>query len=177
MNRHYFVSGNLDELENISRELESKDITALQTHVLTLDDAALVGRGLHQVPSFMKSDAVRSALKASLLVILVAYLMDLPEQVGWLPFIFLAVVLMGFITWEGGMWGVQEPNAHFKRFQEVLAEGKYVFYVEVKEDQESALKLVIDNHPDLEHAGTEAVPTDLVLSVESGVSKFAKWGP
>lgn len=95
MNRHYFVSGNLDELENISRELESKDITALQTHVLTLDDAALVGRGLHQVPSFMKSDAVRSALKASvfglitaLLVILVAYLMDLPEQVGWLPFIF-----------------------------------------------------------------------------------------
>ena len=184
MNRHYYISDDLDDLEAIKNELEAKGVSTPQIHVLSLDDAGVEGRDLHQVPSLMKNDAVRSAAKASIfgligaaLVLFVAHLSGLTASIGWMPFVFLAVVVLGFVTWEGGMWGVQEPNVNFVRFQKALDAGKHVLYVEVKDDQEAVLKSVTDVHPRLEDAGVESAATDLLIGVENGVMKWAKWGP
>jgi hypothetical protein len=37
-----------------------------------------------------------------------------------MPFIFLAIIALGFSTWEGGFYGIQSPNFHFSKFEDVL---------------------------------------------------------
>jgi len=184
MRRHYYISNDLDDLESIEKELENRGVTTPQIHVLSRDDLGVQKHHLHEVPSMMKKDVVHSTSIAALfgflcavLVLSVAQFSGVTETVGWIPFIFLAVVVMGFVTWEGGMWGIQEPNIHFKRFQKALDAGKHVLYVEVKKDQEVLLKSVTDIHPGLQAAGIEDAATGLLISAENGAQHFAKWAP
>ncbi|MDX2464364.1 MAG: NAD/FAD-utilizing enzyme [Porticoccus sp.] len=184
MRRHYYISDDLDDLESIERELESQGLTTPQIHVLSRDDKGVQEHHLNKVNSFMKNDVVHSTTIAALfgflcavLVLAVAQFSGVTETVGWIPFIFFAVVVMGIITWEGGMWGIQEPNVHFKRFQKALKSGKHILYVEVKKDQEAILTAVTDNHPRLLAAGVEDVATGLLISTENGARYFVKWAP
>ncbi len=184
MRRHYYISSDLDELESIELDLRKHGVTTPQIHVLSKDDMGVEEHKLHQVPSFMKKDVVHSTSVAAIfgflcavLVLCVAEYTGVTETVGWIPFIFLAVIVMGFITWEGGMWGIQEPNIHFKRFQKELEDGKHVLYVEIKKDQEPLLHSVTDRHPQLQKAGISDVATDLLITAENGAQQFSKWAP
>lgn len=162
MNRHYYISDNLDDLESLEHELEAQGIDTEQIHVLSEKDADVEQHHLHDVPSFMKQDVVHSGeigavvgLLLSGLVLGAAYLMGWTETAaGWVPFVFLAIVLFGFCTWEGGFFGIQVPNTHFRRFKQNLAEGKHVFFVDVETEQEAVLDQVIRRHPRLSVAGT-----------------------
>lgn len=184
MRRYYYISDDLDDLESIEVELEQQGITTPQVHVLSKDDVGVKEHNLNKVPSLMKKDIVHSTSIAALfgflcgvLVLFVAKYTGITETVGWAPFIFLAVVVVGFITWEGGMWGIQEPNIHFKRFEQTLAEGKHVLFVEVKKDQENILKSVVDRHYNLLHAGTENSSNGFLISAENSAHNFVKWAP
>src|SRR5262245_60171229 len=126
MLRRYFISDDLDDLDVIEEQLESAGVAAPQIHVLTLHDAALDHREhLHRAQSFRKKDVSHSALIGALigicacaLVLTVAYVAGWTHTpAGWIPFIFLAVVMLGFCIWEGGLFGIQIPNVHFARFE------------------------------------------------------------
>ncbi len=64
MNRHYYISDNLDELERLEAELEASGIATEQIHVLSEKDAETGQRHLHEVSPFMKKDVVRPAVSA-----------------------------------------------------------------------------------------------------------------
>lgn len=184
MRRHYYISDDLDDLEVIEKELEENGVTTPQIHVLSRDDAGVEAHHLHHVPSFMKKDVVHSTTIAAMfgflcavLVLCVAQYTGVTATVGWVPFIFLAVVVMGFITWEGGMWGIQESNIHFKRFEQTLAQGKHVLYVEVTKRQEGLLNSVIDRHQKLLRAGIENSSNGLLVGAENSANSFTKWAP
>ena len=51
MNRHYYISDNLDELERVEQELEAQGISTEQIHVLSERDAEVEHHQLHDVPS------------------------------------------------------------------------------------------------------------------------------
>ncbi len=161
MNRHYYVSNDLDELETVEHELEAKGIRLEQMHVLSQNDADVEAHRLNEVTSFMKRDLVRSSEIGALVgafvaafVLIGAWLMDWTQTTaGWLPFIFLAVIMFGICTWEGGFFGFQEPNAHFRRFKKLLKHGKHIFFVDVEPNQEAALSRVVRQHPHLKTAG------------------------
>jgi hypothetical protein len=162
MNRHYYISDNLDDLESLENELEAQGISTEQIHVLSEKDADVEQHHLHDVPSLMKQDVVHSGeIGAAVgvvlagLVLAAAYFMGwTATAAGWVPFVFLAVVLFGFCTWEGGFFGIQVPNTHFRRFKQNLQEGKHVFFVDVEADQEAVLERVVQHHPRLNAAGT-----------------------
>ena len=59
MNRHYYISNDLDELENVESELKANGIAEEQMHVLSEQDAQLDQRHLHEVPDVMRKDLVR----------------------------------------------------------------------------------------------------------------------
>jgi hypothetical protein len=132
MLRHYFISNSLDDLELFEEQLESAGVSTLQIHVLSASDADVQSHEhLHNVRSFMKSDLVHSTtrgavvgLAAFVLVLAVAYFAGWTQTAaGWVPFIFLAVMLLGFCTWEGGLSGIQRPNHNFTRFEQALKDG------------------------------------------------------
>lgn len=162
MNRHYYISDNLDDLESVENELEANGINSEQIHVLSEQVAEVEEHHLHEVNSLMKQDVVHSGeigavigVPLAALVLGGAYWLGWHESAaGWVPFIFLAVVVLGFCIWEGGFFGIQVPNAHFRNFKQLVETGKHVFFVDVDPNQESVLERVIERHPKLTVAGT-----------------------
>jgi hypothetical protein len=161
MQRHYYVTDDLDDLEKVEHELEGNGIATPQMHVLSHDDADVENHHLHEVEAVLKKDVVHSMEMGALvgvvlaaLVLCVAYFAGWTESAaGWVPFIFLAVILLGFSTWEGGFKGIQQPHYQFKRFENALRKGKHVFFVDVDPEQESVLDRVLKSHPQLKPAG------------------------
>jgi hypothetical protein len=163
MLRHYFISDNLDDLELLEEQLEAAGVCKPQIHVLSSDDAEVQRHAhLHAVQSFMKKDVVHATelgalagICAFVLVLGVAYFAGWTDSpAGWTPFIFLAVVLLGFCTWEGGLIGIQEPNHNFTRFEQALKDGKHVFFVDLEPGQEAILEGIRKRHSQLQDAGT-----------------------
>jgi len=181
--RHYFISDNLDDLDKIGEQLEGAGLSTPQIHVLTTHDSELEQHEhLHRVQSFMKKDIVHSALiglaigaVASLSVLFVANFAGWTETAaGWVPFIFLAVVLLGFCTWEGGLFGIQRPNSHFARFEQALKDDKHIFFVDLVADQEGILTKVMKKHPKVEAAGTEIARHKWIIGLQKSVPRFFK---
>ena len=173
MLRHYFISSDMDDLEKLEEQLEQKGVTSAQIHALTLDDTEAENHHhLHDVQSLMKRDLINAGEYGLLIgaciaaaVLILTYLLEWhTSPAGWIPFIFLAIICLGFFTWEGGLWGIQNMNVHFKRFQETLESGKHVFFVDLEPKQEQVLADIIRSHPGLEAAGTgTASPHWLVI--------------
>ena len=179
MLRHYFISDSLDDLEVFEEQLEAAGVSSSQIHVLSRADAEVEHHHhLHEVQSFMKNDIVHSTIRgavvglcAFVLVLAIAYFAGWTESaVGWMPFIFLAVVMLGFCTWEGGLRGIQEPNHDFARFEQALREGKHIFFMDLEPQQEPILEEVLKSHPQVELAGTgSSAPHWLIALQQKGV--------
>jgi len=162
--RLFFVSDDLDDLERMEEELERAGIVTPQIHVLTLDDGAADRHShLHSVSSFMKKDVVHSTLVgasfgvvSALAILLIAWLAGWTQSAaGWLPFVFLAVIALGFCTWEGGLRGIQTPNVHFQRFQQALEQGQHVFFVDAEPAQEQTVTEIARQHTGARPAGSD----------------------
>lgn len=181
--RHYFISDNLEDLEKLEQELEARQVETTQIHVLSLDDSATENHvHLHDVTSLMKKDVIHSGelgllvgVIGAAVVLTGAYFFGLTTTAaGWVPFIFLAIIVLGFCTWEGGFIGIQRPNVHFKRFEEVLNAGKHVFFVDLLAEQEGILDDLLKRHPTLELAGTEKGTPAIVMKGQKRIPHFLR---
>ena len=127
---------------------------------------------LHEVQSFMKIDIVHSGLIGaavgacifSTILMLTHYLDWHKSSAGWMPFIFLALILFWFCIWEGGLIGIHRPNHLFVQFKQALKDGLHVFYVDLYPAQEAILERIVKLHPQVSLAGTgKSEPHWLVL--------------
>lgn len=185
MKRHYYISDDLRDLQIIGQELQDVRITRPQYHVLSEDDAGVNQYDLHEVQSVLKKDVIHSSelgamIGAALAVITLcsAHLIGMTETTaGWMPFIFLSLVILGFCTWEGGLIGIQSPHYQFARFQNILKKGKHVLFVDVDINQELALSNVISRHPRLKIAGLGEATPKWVIRSQDNYASFMKMMP
>ncbi len=184
MKRHYYISESLQELVDVEAELEHEGVTQAQIHVLSDDDRADEQYNLHEVEAVLKQDVVHSmevgalvGVVAAAAILVAVYFSGVAETTGWIPFIFLAVVALGFCTWEGGLFGIQVPHAEFQRFKTALTIGKHILFVDIREAQEAMLAKVINHHPQLELAGTGAATPGVVISAQDRMRAFIKSMP
>ena len=175
MLRHYFISDSLDDLETFEEQLEAAGVSTPQIHVLSANDADVATHShLHAVQSFLKSDVLHSTARGAMvgiaafaLVLVIAYLAGWTQTAaGWMPFIFLAVILLGFCTWEGGFMGIQKPNHNFARFEQALKDGKHIFFVDLEPQQEATLDKILTAHPQIELAGTGAPVQHWIVTLQ-----------
>ncbi|QPG06170.1 NAD/FAD-utilizing enzyme [Salinimonas marina] len=163
MLRHYYICDDLDDLEIVEKELEQQGVGRRQIHVLSENDAELEQHHLHALTPFLKKDIVHSSelgaavgIVAAVVLLSVTYFLDLHNTVvGWLPYIFGALVILGFCIWEGGLIGLQLPNQKFKHFQKILKKGHHIFFVDTKAEQEAPLASVIAKHPGLREVSAD----------------------
>ena len=184
MKRFYYISDDLDELEKIEEELENGGIATEQIHILSNDDIELARHHVHSVTSFMKKDVVHSTVTGAIigvigavLVLVFAMLSNLPETYTWAPFIFLAIVVLGFCTWEGGLYGIQEPNKEFRRFNQELDAGNHILFVDIENRQSSRLESVVQSHSKLRSVGTGKPAPWFVVRGQEFIRRWAHWGP
>ena len=182
MRRFYYISDDLDDLEQIEHELESSGIARPQIYLLSNDDVGLESHDVNRVASFLKTDVVHLGEIGALLgvviaalILSVAHFSGVAAEVSWVPFIFLAIIGFGFATWEAGFIGMHAPNVHFARFEKALAKGRHVLFVETDQADEQSLKTVVNNHPELERAGIEVTHTWLLIVVLRNWEKFRNW--
>jgi len=179
MLRHYYISDDLDDLEAVELELEAKGVSTPQIHVLSENDAEVEKHHLNAIEAVLKQDVVHLTKIGAVvgfigaaLVLSVVYVKEWHiSAAGWIPFGFLAVVILGFCTWEGGLIGIQIPNHQFKRFQKLLKQGKHIIFVDVDPEQEIILFEVVEKHPRLKLAGTGSATPSWVVH---GQEKFTK---
>ena len=181
--RHYFISSDLDDLELFEEQLEAEGVSTPQIHVLSLDDTEVENHHhLHDVTSIMKKDVIHSGeigagVGAALagVVLVCAYLFGWTESpAGWIPWIFLAIIALGFCTWEGGFIGIQRRNTRFERFEKELNEGKHVFFIDLEPEQEATLENIAAKHPGLLSAGTEKGTPHWIIEGQKRIPKLLR---
>jgi hypothetical protein len=184
MKRHYFISTDLDDLAVIERELEAKGITPPQIHVLSNDDAGLTLKKLHQVEAVLRKDVVHGTELGAVVgavsagaILLLFWFSGLAEAYTWLPPIFLAIIVLGFCTWEGGLIGIQEPHVNFRRFQKELRLGKHILLVDVDANQEETLRHIARAHRGLKAAGEGESRPGWVIGAQQKWSRFLELAP
>lgn len=171
MNRHYFITDDLDDLQIAVAELKQGGLTDPQLHVLSRDDAAVATRpDLNPVEAVLKKNVVRGTeigavigVAGAGLVLGITYFSGVSASIGWVPFLFLALVVLGFCTWEGGLFGIQESHADFSRFEKQLDLGKHVFFVDQPGEREELLHAVMERHPKCRPAGKGSAAPELVV--------------
>ncbi len=184
MKRHYFITDDLDDLEVVERDLEAAGVTTPQIHVLSEDDAGVETHQLHEVEAVLKKDVVHGTEIGAVVgvigaaaVILLAWMSGLTETYTWVPAIFLAIIVLGFCTWEGGLIGIQEPHVDFRRFQNDLHDGKHILFVDTDPEQESVLRRVVSEHPKLRDAGEGPATPRFVVRFQDKFTTFMKLAP
>ena len=182
MLRHYYISDDLDDLKMLEDELSDSGFVTPQFHVLTEQDAECEKRHLHAIEPVLKKDVVHLTQVGAIVGLIVAsalmftsWLLGLHESpVGWMPIVFVAIVALGFCTWEGGLIGIQLPHYQFKRFQKTLADGYHVFFVDVDQNQELLLDKLVSGHPRLKLAGTDEATPAWVVRGQDRLMKVAR---
>ncbi len=184
MKRYYFIGEDLQLLETVERELEQEGLTTPQIHVLSEDDAGVETRQLNRVEAVLKKDVVRATKKGAVVgavgavaVLLVAWATGISEHYTWVPAIFLAIVVLGFCTWEGGLIGIQEPHVDFRRFQGQLDAGKHILFVDVEDEQVESMRRVMQGHSGIETAGEGPATPRFVVRFQDKFSTFMKLAP
>ncbi len=185
MLRHYFVSDDLDELEKVENELEQQGFLEPQIHVLSNNDTEVENHHLHEVAAVLKQDVVHSTelgavvgVIGACLVLLITYLLNWHlSAAGWVPFIFLAVITLGFCTWEGGFIGIQQPNVNFLPFQKMLENGRHILFVDAEPNQELALAAVMESHPNVGASGFGESTPSWVIKAQGNFKSFMKSMP
>lgn len=181
MKRVFYISDDLDDLELIEYELELSGISTPQIHVLSHKNADVATHHLHPVKSVMRNDVIHSTEIGAVIgacaavgVLFVAYISGVTETTGWIPFIMLAIVLLGFITWEGGLFGFQELHYQFRRFKQVLKSGKHVLMVDVEPMEEITLANIVIAHDKLKPAGIGTSPPHWIISMHNRWDKVMR---
>ncbi|MBT6668215.1 MAG: hypothetical protein HOB01_22960, partial [Gammaproteobacteria bacterium] len=162
-----------DDLDLLEDQLEHAGIDSPRIHVLSNDSVGVANHiHLHAVQSIFTRDVVHCTIVGAMigllgvcLVLGVTYVLDLPDAIiGWTPYIFLSIVVLGFCTWEGGFVGMQKTNYHYKQFESALEDGKHVFIVDLDPNQESSLTIALQDHPKLLEAATEVGSPHWILA-------------
>lgn len=184
MKRYFYLSDDLDDLEVIEEQLEERGVSTPQIHVISKDEAGLDKHKLHQVHQWFQTDVVHTTLRGALIgvlvaaaIIVVAYVAGLAAVIGWFPFIFLSIVLLGFCTWEAGFIGTQLPNRHYKRFNKALEDGQHLLMVDIDPQEESILREVASQHPKLSPAGVGGGQPKWSVFAQKKAKDYVEWAP
>lgn len=173
MKRYFYICDDLDELEAVEKELETAGICTSQIHVLSANDSGLKKHHLNQVSSFLKTDIIHCGLKGalvglitSIVLVLLGYQFGITAILGWTLSIIIAILVMGFCTWEAGFIGIQLPNSRFKRFESALKDDRHILLVDVDKKQQPILKSIIDKHSVLEWAGSGLSMPKVIIAAD-----------
>ena len=184
MKRFYFIGESLSELHKAEAELEASGIPGSQIHICSNAEAAVDQTCRHSISSFMRTNVVHAAVLGALAggliaatLLLVARMAGWTETYGWWPFAFAAIVLLGFVTWEGGLFGIQSMNARLRQFRSEIGRGEHLLFVDIDHSEEKLLHDVLCRHPELMAQGVGRASPRWISRGQEYLTRFVHWAP
>lgn len=158
MKHAYYMSEDLKEIEAVQHELKEAGLEEEHVHVLSDNEASVEKRDLRPVNPFMRTDVVHSMLIGLAIGVLGAiavastpWMFEITSPVGQALVVFGCLLVLGFSTWEGGLWGIQEANHKFQRVEKDIHAGKHLMIVDYDGEREfMQLRRMQEKHPGLE---------------------------
>ena len=154
LRRLEYLTRDLNELEKTEQELELNGIPRSHIHVLSDNEAELEYRKIPSVPDFMKKNVVRSGFRGfgvgialGSVALAVPYFLGWVAGATWAPFVVLAIMIVGFCTWEGGMIGLHKTNERLARYQPYVSKGSHLLMVDVAPSEEILVNQTLKHHP------------------------------
>jgi hypothetical protein len=181
MNRYYYISDSLDSLEHLQDDLVTKGVDYERIHVLTEQDVEVSTHHVNQMESLAKKDVVRSGLRGAMVglvlalaIIVIALFVGLMSTVWAIPILFLAAVIFGFCTWEGGLIGVHRPHPEVQRFEKQLKQGQHVLFVDAEDDEKQTVAQSAAAQDNIKPAGTGKPESEKVAHVRQSLRNFIR---
>lgn len=153
MKHRYYLSTDLDELQCVHDELVDKGVQHEHVHVWTDKEYLLPRYRLLPIHPLLKTDVIDSTIRAAVLGSICSFLILFSYQffgtantLGIFPYACGALVALGLITWEGGMWGIQKPNSKFSQYSTQITQGQHLLLIDFDEHQEKAISEMESAH-------------------------------
>ena len=158
MKRIYYITSRIDSAEQISDDMHKEGITDWHFHVLSKDKDGLYKHNIHSANYIQKFDVVHSLLRGTIIGVVAGLVLGLVINFASgfsalsLPLLILIGALFG--TWLGGLIGQSHENYKIARFHDEIEAGKYIIMLDVRKDEESKIKTVMEsNHPEAKLSG------------------------
>jgi len=152
MKRLYYLTHQLDAVDNISKTLHEAGISDWNFHVLSKDKAGLTTHRIHSTTPLHERDIIRSGERGALIgvsvglcvALIIAATNALPAAaMGYFAMATLVFVCTMFGAWAGGFFGIQTENYKVRQFHEELEDGQYLLMIDVDAShEETVLKLM-----------------------------------
>jgi hypothetical protein len=154
MTNAYFLSSDLDELEQTQIELCKHGLSDADIKVWSEESADVEHHHLHNLDDISKTNVVSAMSKgavvgfvASSLIIVCSLLLGLDQSVYFVPMVFLAVMVFGFCIWEAGLIGAHNINQKFPHLKSKLKAKQHILILSFSPSQKVAIETVLRNHP------------------------------
>ncbi|MBS1212487.1 MAG: uncharacterized protein H6R26_1104, partial [Proteobacteria bacterium] len=140
MKRLYYLTENIDSVEQVSNDLHQAGVTDWNFHVLSKDEAGLYKRHIHSANYLQKLDIIRNAERGAMAgfagAVLVTGYVITAEPFGSQLSGLVYVAIFGFITlfgaWMGGLVGLSRENQKIAEYHDDIEAGKFLIMIDVK---------------------------------------------
>ena len=156
MQHKYFLSDDLNELEEFHDELVELGIDHNHIHLWVNQPGNIKKSRILPINDFMKTDVVHSTIRGAFLGALVALLVLCSsliighhDELGIYPYVCVALVCLGLVTWEGGLWGIQNTHHKFKQHADSINHNKFMLMLDFQQKEYEALRQVEKKHTSL----------------------------
>lgn len=152
MKRLYYLTREIDAVDNISKTLHDAGISDWNFHVLSKDKAGLTTHRIHSTTPLHERDIIRSGERGALIGVVaglvIALILAATNVLPGTPMGYLAMTALIFVctmhgAWAGGFFGIQIENYKVRQFHDELEDGQYLLMIDVdRSHEETVLKLM-----------------------------------
>lgn len=157
MSQLKYLTDDIDELESAEHDLEQRGIPREHIHVLANNDGELLAHNLPPFSDWSKRDIFHYGVRGTIIgavlsgtLLLSTYLCGVNDPTAWIVIAFIATLIVGFCTWEGGLVGINKMNHAFERYKDSIQKGAYLLVIDpTNNTEEHKARSAIASHPDL----------------------------
>jgi hypothetical protein len=138
MKRLYYVTGTLDSVQNISRDLDVTGIDEGRMHVLGKESGQVIRAQLHATTIWEDTEIMHAGFLGALFGALGGFIIGSAlvamepwgQQLALSVVVFSTLFCMCFGAWLGGIYGISSRNHHLQPYWKDVEDGNYLVMVD-----------------------------------------------
>jgi len=150
-----YFTDSIDELEKTEHDLEENGVPRSHIHLLSRSESELIQKDLPVYSDFSKRDILHGGVMGALLgvtmaigLLLASFLYGVTDSSIWVVIAFVSAMIIGFCTWEGGLFGLTKVNHKLAAYQAEVNSGRHLLVIDAKDaSEEKTTRLIVNAHP------------------------------